>query len=111
MTTLYEQIVRELAENDPLVDVGCDDEPYFVCAFCDAEGEDTDAIERKHARDAAPADASPYKVIVTSEPGHAPDCLWLRAREALVLQRQSVMFQSSSVVPVSGGGLVSSTPL
>jgi hypothetical protein len=73
--TVYEQIVRELADRTPLLEVGGIEESHIVCVWC-AAGHDSDGFQVDYS-----FRAEQQEKLVRSD--HRPDCLWLRARRAV----------------------------
>jgi hypothetical protein len=71
----YEQIVRELADSDPILDVGGIEESHIVCVWC-AAGHDSDGFRVDYS-----LRAGQQEELVRSD--HRPDCLWIRARRAV----------------------------
>jgi hypothetical protein len=70
-----EQIVRELAESDPIVDVGGIEENHYICVWCDA-GHDSDGFRTDYS-----LRAEQQEQLVRND--YRSDCLWLRARRAV----------------------------
>jgi hypothetical protein len=72
----YEQIVRELAETSPVMEVGGIEEHFYSCVFCCRSADET-TVTVKEVR------IAPLQINLEYEIDHEPACLWLIAKQAV----------------------------
>jgi hypothetical protein len=72
---VYDHVVRELAESDPVVDVGGIEDNEYICTFCSAEATTPTSTWEERI--------SESHFVIHHTLDHDSDCLWLRAKQAV----------------------------